>query len=487
MSIVEVFHDESIRDYRDEEQIYRIITDVLDRFLKRSFHDIERKALFKRGTKIVIKPNLVHELNFRVRFEHEKMDNPNDCFITSWTIIKALVRYLGKYDGLIIKIVECPLQSCEIEKIVTEEMLDGLKRYNEKNDIEFIDSRRTKYVYTDHEPKIYHNLRDESLYVDFDLKRYSLHHDFEQYADRFRVTDYPPKEMKKFHSKGRHIYRIAKEMIEADLIFNVPKLKTHMKSGMTGAMKNFVGAVGNKECLPHHIKGTPLTGGDCHGDVSIMKKIMEDIFDIANAYLLEDEKKYYNIAKIARGIKLLRQLVCLDDDVSGSWYGNDTICRTIVDLNRCLYYGDVTGKFHRKPQRKIISVVDAIVSGMGNGPMCPIPNNTGIVAVSDSTAAADMVCAEMIGLDSTKIKYLANNRIEHALFPLIDGQLCIKVNGVDTPVETLHEIKRNIVVPPRWGGHINKQADDRFTYFNKIIKDMKGYPQMILKNLKKLF
>lgn len=40
MSIVEVFHDESIRDYRDEEQIYRIITDVLDRFLKRSFHDI---------------------------------------------------------------------------------------------------------------------------------------------------------------------------------------------------------------------------------------------------------------------------------------------------------------------------------------------------------------------------------------------------------------------------------------------------------------
>ena len=55
--------------------------------------------------------------------------------------------------------------------------------------------------------------------------------------------------------RGRHRYLVARELIEADVVFNVPKLKTHKKAGVTGALKNLVGINGHKAYLPHHRKG----------------------------------------------------------------------------------------------------------------------------------------------------------------------------------------------------------------------------------------
>lgn len=71
-------------------------------------------------------------------------------------------------------------------------------------------ARRTRYIWgRGREPQVLHNLRDESEYVDFNLGKYSAHSHYEKYAGRFRVTDYPPEEMKKYHGNGLHIYRIA--------------------------------------------------------------------------------------------------------------------------------------------------------------------------------------------------------------------------------------------------------------------------------------
>src|ERR1022692_1434372 len=50
---------------------------------------------------------------------------------------------------------------------------------------------------------------------------------------------------------GAHRYAVGNTVLSADVILNVPKLKTHMKTGMTGALKNFVGIVGSKDFLPH--------------------------------------------------------------------------------------------------------------------------------------------------------------------------------------------------------------------------------------------
>jgi hypothetical protein len=36
---------------------------------------------------------------------------------------------------------------------------------------------------------------------------------------------------------------IAKDVLEADIIINLPKLKMHKKAGVTNALKNFVGSM----------------------------------------------------------------------------------------------------------------------------------------------------------------------------------------------------------------------------------------------------
>ena len=82
---------------------------------------------------------------------------------------------------------------------------------------------------------------------------------------RFGVTDYSSANTNDHH-RGAHRYLVSNTVLSADVILNVPKLKTHMKTGMTGALKNFVGIVGSKDFLPHFRTGSPRAGGDEYPD-----------------------------------------------------------------------------------------------------------------------------------------------------------------------------------------------------------------------------
>ena len=480
-NVVVVRRDESIRDYSDSRKIEEMIASAFGEYIRKTYSTDNLSDVIKQGDKIVIKPNLVNEMNFRVRFDSEIMENPNDCFITNWCFIRGVVRILSCINNLFITILECPLQSCNMDKIVTDEMIDELRQFNISNVVKFVDARRTKYIYTQKAPIIKHDCRGESNYIDFDLKGISLHSKYEDKVERFRVTDYPPSEMKKFHGKDKHIYRIAKEIIDADIIINIPKLKTHMKAGMTNAMKNFVGIVGNKECLPHHIKGSKFWGGDCYGDFSLLKLLSEELIDWANSYMLTDEKKSFWARRIALSFMLIRWYLCLDKDITGSWYGNDTICRTIVDLNKIVYYGSLDGEICSSPQRKVFSIIDAIVSGQDEGPMRPIPNYTGFIAISESTALADSVCAELIGIESKKIHYLFPTRICDKTFPLsCEGKRAsVFVNELAVSFSDLKAADRTIQMPPRWVGRFEYKKTKRFTYLNEFISGIVHYPSHI--------
>jgi uncharacterized protein (DUF362 family) len=48
---------------------------------------------------------------------------------------------------------------------------------------------------------------------------------------------YHPDWLKRTHGLGKHQYLIARDVIEADVVINVPKLKTHKKACITGARK----------------------------------------------------------------------------------------------------------------------------------------------------------------------------------------------------------------------------------------------------------
>ena len=50
---------------------------------------------------------------------------------------------------------------------------------------------------------------------------------------RFRGADYDPGPTTEHHSGGRNAYLLSETVLSADLIVNLPKLKTHKKTGVT--------------------------------------------------------------------------------------------------------------------------------------------------------------------------------------------------------------------------------------------------------------
>ena len=63
----------------------------------------------------------------------------------------------------------------------------------------------------------------------------------------FRVTSYDKDKMTKYHNLRDHIYVIHKSIMEADVVINIPKLKSHRKAGLTCCLKNSIGINGMKD------------------------------------------------------------------------------------------------------------------------------------------------------------------------------------------------------------------------------------------------
>lgn len=459
---------------------------LIERTILNGLNGKNFSEIISENSKIVIKPNFVNESNLLIGKDKKNETVLNECFITNRAVIKALFRMFQGIKGLQIKILEAPIQFCRIEKIVTPDFLKELREIYSLGTIQFIDLRRTIYVPTEKEPIVKTNLRDSNLYVDIDIAEKSEHELCGRCINKFRVTDYPPEEMKKFHSQNRHIYRVAYEIFDADFIFNIPKLKTHMKAGLTGASKNFVGVIGNKECLPHHTKGSKYSGGDCYGDISLIKKLAEDILDDANSYIVNDNKKYWKKRRWARILLELKWLFGGDNDIGGSWYGNDTIWRTIVDINRIIYYGSFDGTLKREKQRVVYTLIDAIVAGQNEGPMSPQPYYLGSVIFSESTSCADIAAALMMGFDYRKIKYL-NLNILKKNYPLVEeGEIKIHFNE-EKKLLNLQDLEKKIVkcaVPAeRWIGHIEREdfvnRKNEYSYFRKTCSNFRNTPKRL--------
>ena len=63
-------------------------------------------------------------------------------------------------------------------------------------------------------------------------------------------------------------------------------------------------------------------------------------------------------------------LVPFKDDVyEAMWYGNDTLWRTLQDVNRIVFYADKNGKIQDSPQRNHFHLVDGIIGGEKTGPV----------------------------------------------------------------------------------------------------------------------
>jgi hypothetical protein len=263
------------------------------------------------------------------------------------------------------------------------------------------DFRRTTCSVPDGVRVASENLQPLDHFVLFDLGRESLLEPITDEREAFRVTCYDPRLMARTHAPGRHQYLVARDVIESDVVINLPKLKTHKKAGLTCALKNLIGINGNKEYLPHHRLGGTLRGGDCYPGSSSVKRALEYAHDRQNTTVSVAMSRFWHGLTLPLNRMLHRKGDQLG--IEGSWSGNDTIWRTCLDLNRILLYGRSDATLSGEPVRRVIHVVDSVVAGQGDGPLSPQPLPLGLVFAGENAAAVDLVGALLLGYDPERI------------------------------------------------------------------------------------
>jgi uncharacterized protein (DUF362 family) len=349
-------------------------------------------ALIKRGARVLIKPNWV--------LHHNQSDGGMDPMITHPSVIKAVVHAVLQAEPAEVVVGDAPIQTCDFAKLLEVGDLATWADELKKSDSRFKgvkDFRRTTSTYVNGVRVADENVLPEDEFVLFDLGAESLLEPITDEKDDFRVTCYDPRLMAKTHGRGRHRYLVARDVIAADVVINLPKLKTHKKAGITCALKNLIGINGNKEYLPHHRLGGTNLGGDCYPGDSKIKRMLEYTADRQNTSDSASKEKAWNV--VATQLNRMLHLAGDKLGIEGSWSGNDTIWRTGLDLNRILLYGELDGGMSSTPRRRVVHLVDAIVAGQGDGPLAPQPLAMGLLFAGNNAACVDWFGAQLLGYD----------------------------------------------------------------------------------------
>ena len=168
----------------------------------------------------VIKENMTIFLKTNALAPHPK----ERAITTHPSVVEAVVKYLKKYN---VKIIVGDNPATKEMKTVYK--VNGTLEVIEKEDVILADNKELKVI---------------------SAKEYKRYKDF----------------------------NVSKEIVEADILINLPKLKTHGLAYFTGAEKNFFGAIYGLEKAQWHVKSsTPLEFGEAMSDLySAIKEEMKD-------------------------------------------------------------------------------------------------------------------------------------------------------------------------------------------------------------------
>jgi hypothetical protein len=242
---------------------------------------------------------------------------------------------------------------------------------------------------------------------------------------RFRGADYDAVPTTYHHSDGRHEYLLSETVLQADLVVNLPKLKTHKKTGVTLALKNLVGINGDKNLLPHHCVGSEARGGDEYPGRGLLDAARSRATEFARVLLRRGVgtgllRSARRVEKATRGDAFVR---------SGNWHRNRTTWRMCLDLNRCFYYSDAAGEHWNAPApvRTALTLIDGIVAGEAEGPLAPDDRPLGVVLAALDPVAVDLAAIALMGFDPARVPKVAE--------AMRDEQL--RITGVRTPDDVL--------------------------------------------------
>lgn len=410
------------------------------------------------GATILVKPNWVLHRNEGGGGMEEMITHP--------AVIRAVLEYVFLAWPKRVVLGDAPLQGCDFAKLLaTEGLSEVIEEFRARGlPLEVVDFRRTVSCETasgvGKVRRVAEGARGLEHYVEPDLGADSFLEPLSGGADTFRVTMYDPAKLPTHHARGRHRYLMAREAFEANLVVNLPKLKAHKKAGLTCCLKNLIGLNGMKEYLPHHRCGAE---GDSHPVRSRFADALEKALDAINRHRSRP-RTYAFLERVIYALERRRQralfrraadraLAAADEaaELEGNWWGNDTIWRTCLDLNRALLYADANGVLRDTPQRREISIVDAVVAGQGDGPLAPEALATGAILAAVNPVVGDWMAARVFGWEPEKIPLLAHFR-EAGKWPLFTGDLPGADDWDRFPAAR----------PPRgWKGHVERTEGER--------------------------
>jgi len=403
---------------------------------------------------VVIKPNLVASFDTQA-------DPWSEALITHSSIIRAVLDYVYiamKGSGTII-IGEAPLQSTNFQKVLQTTGINSILDFYNQNgfvNLKIVDFRTELSTKNKIGLLTKHKLEGDPLgYTIIDLDKDSELDTIISNYKEFRVTNYDKSRMKKHHNEKHNEYLIPNSILTADTIINLPKLKTHRKAGMTCSLKNLIGINGSKDWLPHHRYGSVEEGGDEYLHKSKRKKILTKLNEMID--IQQNTLKFLMLKAIYYLIYNFKYIIPFRDSYfEGSWYGNNTIPRTITDINKIVCYADKHGSMTDQIQRKIFIVVDAIIAGEEEGPLKPAPKYCKTLVAGENSVAVDLVCSQIMGFDWTKIptfRYAMDSK-RYKLFEEKPNNIQILANNCNRFEDLIKKINFHFVPSNGWKKHI---------------------------------
>ncbi|MBZ5679387.1 MAG: DUF362 domain-containing protein [Acidobacteriia bacterium] len=375
--------------------------------------------LIQPGETVLLKPNMVHQ-------RHPRDPEGWRYVITHGSIIRAVADYVWKAVGQKGRIIlaDAPQTDAAFAEMVSILGLDVIRDFYSARGLTFeiIDLRQEEWT-TRGDVVVARRKLSPNPYgsIPFDLGQAS---EFVEHrgAGHYYGADYDAGVVNRHHSGGRHEYLVAGCAIQCDVVFSLPKLKTHKKAGITASLKNLVGVNADKNWLPHHTEGAPQSGGDEHPSPDLKHRTERKLAAAVRGLSLRMPVVGPWVHRVARGVG---KPVFGDTEQtvrSGNWFGNDTVWRMCLDLNKIVSYGNSDGSLRDaqpRNRKRHYLLVDGIMAGQGRGPLNPDPVATGVVLFGVHPPSVDAVCAYLMGFDPEKIP-IVSRAFQCGALPLSD-------------------------------------------------------------------
>lgn len=449
--------------YEGVRQCFRLAGLDASRFGRSDWNPL--RALIQPGETVLLKPNFVNHVHPRDPLGWRYV-------VTHGSVIRAVADFVWKALGGRGRVVvaDAPETYASFADIVRVTGAAALQAYYGERglSLELIDLRQEEWVERDgvvvHRRAIAGDPRGA---VPFDLGRRS---EFAGHngAGRYYGADYDSTSVNHHHSGGRHEYLIAASAIEADVVFSLPKMKTHRKAGITCSLKNLVGVNADKNWLPHHTEGYPSDGGDEHPKPGLRHRVERSLLPsvrrlstgvpvlgpwIHRYARRAGSRVFGDTEKVVRG---------------GNWWGNDTIWRMCLDLNKIVMYGQADGSLRADvpaSRKRHYVLVDGIIAGQGGGPVNPDPVAAGLLLFGLHPASTDAAAACLMGFDPGSIPIVRQAfRCRHhalAAWDWPDVSLVSNRDDWNRPLAALPETASYRFTPHHgWAGRIERRAAD---------------------------